>query len=198
MLEVVDGCKPMGPSWSHNLGGIVLAMAVLVGACGRSSAQQVSSGGPEVAAASDETGRPMMGIGLGYFDVNGADPALHARLDYRAKPWPGPMGVWVLVEGTTHGSMGTFSGILMDRSVTPRVGLTLSTGVGAWYAGAGKELGSALEFRSAVELSYRTDDARTVGLALAHISNAGLGERNPGANIVAAVVFVPLSRTPSH
>lgn len=44
------------------------------------------------------------------------------------------------------------------------------------------DLGYDLNFRSQLALGYRIDDDWAVSLAAMHISNADLGDDNPGAN----------------
>ena len=46
----------------------------------------------------------------------------------------------------------------------------------------GKDLGSALEFKSEVQMSLNLSDSTEFGMSYNHISNAGLGDKNPGAN----------------
>lgn len=51
---------------------------------------------------------------------------------------------------------------------------------GAYEKGDGKELGQTLEFRSALDVGYRLSEQLRLGLTLAHLSNAGLSDVNPG------------------
>ncbi len=37
-----------------------------------------------------------------------------------------------------------------------------------------------MEFRSQIEFAYRFDDRSRLGVAVSHMSNASLGESNPG------------------
>ena len=52
--------------------------------------------------------------------------------------------------------------------------------VGAFYKGNGKDLGSVVEFKTGAEFAYRFEDHSRLGLQFDHISNAGIGKRNPG------------------
>jgi len=70
--------------------------------------------------------------------------------------------------------------------------LTPSFGVGAYDEGDGKDLGDTIEFRSQVELAYRFDNRSRVGVAFSHISNAGIGDRNPGTEILNVYYAYPL------
>jgi hypothetical protein len=72
--------------------------------------------------------------------------------------------------------------------------VTPSFGVGAYSDGDGKDLGNTVEFRSQIEGGYRFDDRSRLTLALSHISNASLGDRNPGVNILSVYYHIPLTR----
>ena len=53
---------------------------------------------------------------------------------------------------------------------------------GIYDEGDGKDLGHALEFKSEVQLSLDVFKNSELGLSYNHISNASLGDKNPGAN----------------
>ena len=59
---------------------------------------------------------------------------------------------------------------------------TPSFAPGLYHQGEGKDLGHALEFKSEVQLSYAASDNTSLGVSYNHISNASLGDKNPGAN----------------
>jgi len=59
---------------------------------------------------------------------------------------------------------------------------TPSFAPGLYHEGDGKDLGHILEFKSEVQLSYITSDNMSFGLSYNHVSNASLGDKNPGAN----------------
>ena len=60
--------------------------------------------------------------------------------------------------------------------------LTPSFAPGYYHKGDGKDLGHALEFKSEVQLSYTGTDKSSFGVSYNHVSNASLGDKNPGAN----------------
>jgi len=60
--------------------------------------------------------------------------------------------------------------------------ITPSFAPGYYNAGNGKDLGSALEFKSEVQMSLNLSDSTQFGMSYNHISNASLGDKNPGAN----------------
>ena len=53
---------------------------------------------------------------------------------------------------------------------------------GLYHAGNGKDLGHMLEFKSEVQLSLNLSDSSKFGFSYNHLSNASLGDKNPGAN----------------
>ena len=59
---------------------------------------------------------------------------------------------------------------------------TPSFAPGLYHEGDGKDLGHVLEFKSEVQLSYVVSDKTSFGVSYNHISNASLGDKNPGAN----------------
>ena len=59
---------------------------------------------------------------------------------------------------------------------------TPSFAPGYYNSGNGKDLGSALEFKTEVQMSLNLSDSTEFGMSYNHISNASLGDKNPGAN----------------
>ena len=53
---------------------------------------------------------------------------------------------------------------------------------GIYGKGDGKDLGHAIEFKSEIQLSFDIFSQSELGISYNHISNASLGEKNPGAN----------------
>ena len=63
-----------------------------------------------------------------------------------------------------------------------KLNLTPSFSPGLYSVGDGKDLGSPLEFKSEVQLSLDIFSNSELGFSYNHISNASLGDKNPGAN----------------
>jgi lipid A 3-O-deacylase len=53
---------------------------------------------------------------------------------------------------------------------------------GLYFEGDGKDLGHVLEFKSEVQISLDVFSNSELGFSYNHISNASLGDKNPGAN----------------
>ncbi len=53
---------------------------------------------------------------------------------------------------------------------------------GYYHDGDGKDLGSPIEFKSEIQMTLDLSDTTQFGMSYNHISNASLGDKNPGAN----------------
>ena len=63
-----------------------------------------------------------------------------------------------------------------------KINLTPSFTPGIYEQGDGKDLGHLVEFKSEVQLSLNLFENSQLGMSYNHISNASLGDKNPGAN----------------
>ena len=59
---------------------------------------------------------------------------------------------------------------------------TPSFAPGLYHEGDGKDLGHILEFKSEIQLTYAVSGNTNIGFSYNHVSNASLGDKNPGAN----------------
>ena len=59
---------------------------------------------------------------------------------------------------------------------------TPSFAPGLYHKGDGKDLGHVVEFKSEIQLSYALSKDSRLGVSYNHVSNASLGDKNPGAN----------------
>ena len=60
--------------------------------------------------------------------------------------------------------------------------LTPSFTPGIYHEGDGKDLGHLIEFKSELQISLDLSKTSQLGFSYNHISNASLGDKNPGAN----------------
>ncbi|MEZ5670812.1 MAG: acyloxyacyl hydrolase [Alphaproteobacteria bacterium] len=159
------------------LPAVLAALAAL--AAGRASAQDPA----------------FLTLGGGYYDVvraenQAADFRIEYRSDYElwiAKPWAG-------IEATSDGAVYIAGGLLTDIYFGNRIVVTPQAGLGYYMNGDGFDLGYPLEFRTGVEIGYRFDNRSRLALGFSHISNADLGERNPGTEIVTLTYSIPIGR----
>ena len=159
--------------------------AALALAAGPTAAQEVPADDPAYVS-----------LGAGAFNVTdpGGEPTPDFRMEYRhgesflwLKPWAG-------FELTGDGGVWGGGGVLFDAALTERIVVTLSTGVGAYGKGSGKDLGATTEFRSQIELGYRFADRARLAVAFGHLSNAGIGASNPGAETATLYYHIPLAK----
>mgnify|MGYP001408833127 CR=1 FL=1 len=60
--------------------------------------------------------------------------------------------------------------------------ITPSFAPGYYNYGSGKDLGYPLEFKTEIQVSFDLSETSNLGMSYNHISNASLGDKNPGAN----------------
>ena len=82
---------------------------------------------------------------------------------------------------TGDNSMYIYSGVQADYELGS-LKLTPSFTPGIYSQGDGKDLGSPIEFKSEIQLSFDLTKNTIFGMSYNHISNASIGEKNPGAN----------------
>tara|TARA_B100001057_G_C22667755_1_gene878567 strand:- start:442 stop:969 length:528 start_codon:yes stop_codon:yes gene_type:complete len=68
---------------------------------------------------------------------------------------------------------------------------TPSFGAGIYDDGSGKKLGNDLQFRTSFEVSYELQNRNRIGISFSHISNANLGDKNPGVEILSFSYHIP-------
>ena len=56
-----------------------------------------------------------------------------------------------------------------------------SFAVGLYDEGDGKDLGHAIEFKTQIQVLFEISSSSEIGISYNHISNASLGDKNPGA-----------------
>ena len=74
-----------------------------------------------------------------------------------------------------------YTGIEANYELGP-LKVTPSFTPGLYSQGDGKDLGHPIEFKSEVQLSMDLGETTNFGMSYNHVSNASLGEKNPGAN----------------
>ncbi len=68
---------------------------------------------------------------------------------------------------------------------------TPSFGAGLYDDGSGKKLGNDLQFRTSFEVSYELENYSRIGISISHISNANLGDKNPGVEVLSISYQIP-------
>tara|TARA_B100001057_G_scaffold49170_1_gene43856 strand:- start:559 stop:1071 length:513 start_codon:yes stop_codon:yes gene_type:complete len=83
---------------------------------------------------------------------------------------------------TENSAAYIYTGIEWNVDMSEKIKFTPSFAPGLYHEGDGKDLGHVLEFKSEVQLSYATSEKSSFGVSYNHVSNASLGDKNPGAN----------------
>ena len=144
------------------------------------------------AALADNIDR--VSVGVGYYDVFDNKDAADFRIEYRpGTPILWELRPWLGAEVTSDGAVYGAAGFLYDFQLSDKWLLTPGIGAGLYSDGGGKDLGNAVEFRSMLELGYQFDNASRVSAGLSHISNASLGSKNPGTEIISVYYHMPVS-----
>ncbi|MEQ8369555.1 MAG: acyloxyacyl hydrolase [Alphaproteobacteria bacterium] len=151
--------------------------------------------GPGMARADDLADDPaFFSVGLGYYDINDTQDAADLRFEFRAAPkLLGFLKPWAGLEVTSDSAVYGVAGVLTDIYFGNRWVVTPQFGAGLYADGSGKDLGHVVEFRSQLELAYRLADRSRIGLAISHISNAGLDDSNQGTEILSLYYHIPFT-----
>ena len=83
---------------------------------------------------------------------------------------------------TDNSAAYIYTGVEWNVDMGSGLMFTPSFAPGLYHEGNGKDLGHILEFKSEVQLSYISSDSTRLGVSYNHVSNASLGDKNPGAN----------------
>ena len=83
---------------------------------------------------------------------------------------------------TENSAVYVYTGIEWNVDVGEKILFTPSFAPGLYHEGDGKDLGHILEFKSEVQFSYVASNNTSFGVSYNHVSNASLGDKNPGAN----------------
>jgi len=140
---------------------------------------------PPAAAA----GTPQWKLEIGAFGLRPEETATpFAAGEYRLPPWR--WGVFPVVGGLVNGDGGLHLGAGLGRTfpLGGRFAATVSVTAGYYHAGGSKDLGLSFEFHDNLEVTYRLRPETAIGLTVAHLSNAGFGEHNPGVETVGLTV----------
>lgn len=165
------------------LGAIVTALAA------QPAAAQVTLGSPG--------GPPRLELGVGAFDITPSHRRdAGTQGDFRAEYHFGDM-LWIVspfvgADVTSSGGSYLYGGFGFDINFGPNWVLTPNGAAGWYQRGNGTPLGSWWEFRTGAELDYKFPDQSRLGLAVHHMSNAGLTQINPGEQSVLLTYHLPL------
>ena len=112
---------------------------------------------------------------------------------FNLKPFAG-------IEVTSDSAYYLIGGIYLEDNIgtlfsgkESNIIFTPSIGAGYYEDGDGKILGNNIEFRTTFEFSYELENKNRIGLSLGHISNANIGDKNPGVEILSLSYQIPFN-----
>ena len=131
---------------------------------------------------------------IGQFDINDDNDSSELRLEHlsekdllgnmKLKPFTGFM-----LNG--DGGMYFYSGLRKNYSISSKWIFTPSFAVGYYDRDDSKDLGHNIEFRSQIEFSRDIGNQNRIGFNLNHISNASIGDTNPGVESATISIIRP-------
>ena len=136
---------------------------------------------------------PRLSFAAGEWVERRAKPAgeLYIRYDLGTKL--GPFGQAVGLSVAENGETWIGYGHTWKHDFSDRVYTELHAMPGLYARGNGFDLGSAIEFRSGIELGIENAAGWRFAVSYDHRSNAGIfGGRNPGVEVVKFRVSIPL------
>ena len=166
----------------------LLAAAFLAAFAMRPAAAQLTVGSPGEP--------PRLELGAGAFDIT-PSKRKHAGVqgdvvgEYHFGDVFWLISPFVGAQVTTGGGTYAYFGFGLDINYGPWV-LTPNAAAGFFQPGYGTRLGSWWEYKTGLELDYKFPDLTRLGLAIHHISNAGLTKVNPGEQQIEVVYSIPL------
>jgi len=95
-----------------------------------------------------------------------------------------------------HDASAVYGEIRKDVWLGARWVVTPKFAAGLYHDGSGLDLGNDVEFREGVVLSWVGRRLR-LGTGFYHASNGGLGEHNPGTEVLEVVFGLPIGTTPN-
>jgi hypothetical protein len=149
--------------------------------------------------AADEGWTRSLSFATGWFDCNRRqDEAFETRLEYRVGRARRPLRGVAVAALTDDSTLFVGAGVGYQIDLGRRWAVTPVFVPGYYRKGNGKDLGYSLEFRSQVELGYTLAGGARVAIAFSHLSNGGLGSRNPGEESLTIGFELPLARRGSR
>ena len=105
----------------------------------------------------------------------------HQNEDLKRKTFAGILSPITGGFFTENSAVYVYSGVEWNFDLG-KLNLTPSFAPGLYGEGDGKDLGHILEFKTEIQASFDISKNSSLGMSYNHISNASLGDKNPGAN----------------
>ena len=165
-------------------------------------------------SAKDTNSRLSLGAGIYNFMENGwrtciktADKACDGFLNYKYRSYGynieyfDPRKIFYFIKpfvgflGTSRNSFYSYFGLSSDLyfAKCKCLVITPSLAVGYHTSGTDVKLGHGVEFRSGGDITYRFRNNVRVGFGIFHMSNANLGDSNPGSEQIIFKYQIPIN-----
>lgn len=189
----------------------VIKEIIVLGLLTVSSVPALADSGQSVIDIQDEgiyKDKARLNMSLGAYDVvrrvkDSAESVLVYGLEYQDKiRYPlnikgmdlGIRGI-VGVLDTEQGDWFAYAGLMGQVPLWKKGYVNVSFAPGYYsYGGKDVDLDNDLEFKSGVELGYEFSNHMRLGLGFSHMSNASLGKRNPGVELLQLNYSLPLAQ----
>lgn len=128
-----------------------------------------------------------LALSAGAFEVFDSDQrAAEIGIEYRFSPIESVFNLipTVGLNINEDGAYWASAGVRYDYQLNHNWILTPHFAFVGYEDGAGLDLGLGLEFRTGLDLAYRLTDTSRIALGIYHMSNADLGDDNPGSESV--------------
>ncbi len=133
-----------------------------------------------------------IGFGGGQGGVFDEERRVYVLAEYRSKyNWKGIAPIIAL--HTSGRESYITSGIFRDFEIKRQWFATPAFSVGLYFQEHGVTLGSNLEFKSSFAISYKADSGARFGARIAHVSNGGISEYNPGSEMLTLFFTLPVT-----
>jgi hypothetical protein len=152
--------------------------------------------GAAAQAAGGQRGDPaLLSFNAGAFDISDNDGAGMLGFQYVSeRRWIWHLRPTTGAFATFDGGLYAYAGLSLDLYFGKSIVVTPSFAPGIYMRNGGKDLGSPIEFRSAIKVAWRFEDKSRLGFDLNHLSNAGIDDTNPGSNQLLMFYTIPFAR----
>ena len=134
---------------------------------------------------------PYLGMGTGVAGVLDSRKIFFGSLEYRFGTDWYSLHPWVGMD-FGYNAIYAAGGIRKYFGLTENIFIIPGFGIGLYSEKDSVKLGSPVEFKSTLEITYRFNNQSMIGMGFSHISNGGLDEKNPGSEMVTVCYYFPL------
>lgn len=140
-----------------------------------------------------DSSRDYLSISSAFFDVlQEEETSFEGRIEYRVNSLEWMIKPFGGIMANTDGAIHFYSGLFYEIPVTTFFSIIPSFAPGLYFKNSSKDLHFTLVFRSQMEIIFNLPNDIKAGLSFNHISNASLGDMNPGVESLAITFQLPI------